>query len=424
MYNHELIFKMLDKSSRLTGVLEKNIQDLATTSNGTSNESTQKLLEQVFNHYEKFHATPLIVETDKNGVITMVNDDFAKLAEYEPQEMIGQNINILRSSRMEHGLFTDLWNHLLDGKPWTGQIQNRTKNVSSYWIDTLVCPVFDESGNPIKFWSLSFDISDLMKQKDEIELKNKDIEESLQYAKRIQRTILPSKKDMDEVLEDYFVLYKPKDIVSGDFYWFTKTVDKAFVAVVDCTGHGVPGAFMSLIGYTILNQIVKGENIIQPGLILTELHRHIRQTLKQDSEGSSSKDGMDVSILVFDRYSEKAEYSGAFRPLYLWNGSDLKIIEGDKMSIGGEQLEEERIFTNHEFEIEPEHILYMFSDGIVDQFGGPAEKKFSTKRLRDIIVQNHKESMSVQKALFNLEWKEWKGDGPQTDDVTMIGIKF
>lgn len=422
MYNLQLIYQILSQSEKMTDRMQKQMTDLL-SENGTVDQSRQ-VLDMVSKHYDKFHSPPMIMETDTKGVITYCNEEFARRAEYSMDELIGQNVNILRSSKMEQGLFTDLWNHLSEGKSWSNELQNRTKNVSTYWIDTLICPVLDENGKAIKYWSLSFDITDTVKYREDAEAQRHDIEESLQYAKRIQRTILPSKKDMDEVLEDYFVLFKPRDIVSGDFYWFTKTVDKAFIAVVDCTGHGVPGAFMSLIGYTLLNQIVKGDGIHQPGQILTELHRHIRQTLKQDSEESKNKDGMDVSLLVFDRYGESAEYAGAFRPLFWWEGSDLKIIEGDKMSIGGEQLEEERIFTNHEFEIESGNILYMFSDGLVDQFGGPSEKKFSTKRLKDIIVQNNHETINVQKALINLVWKEWKGDGSQTDDVTMIAIKF
>lgn len=422
MYDYEFILRLFDRSDRLQDDLKKSIGHL--TSDGSGNGLADEIIDLVWSHYSLYHPRPMIVETEPSGVITFVNDEFASRTEYPREELVGQNINVLRSSKMESGLFTDMWNHLLEGRPWRGQIQNRTKNYRTYWIDTLILPVFDSTGQIIKYWSLSFDITEQQQHKEEIELINKDITESLRYAKRIQRTILPSKKDMDEVLEDYFVLYKPKDIVSGDFYWFAKTVNKAFLAVVDCTGHGVPGAFMSLIGYNLLNQIVLGKHVHRPGEILSELHREIRSTLKQDKDETENKDGMDVSLLVFDRYGEGIEYAGAFRPLYWWKGNDLHVIDGDKMSIGGEQLEEERIFTNHEFEVETDHILYMFSDGLPDQFGGPEHKKFSTKRLRQLIAQNHHESMSVQRALFNIVWKEWKADLEQTDDVTMIGIRF
>lgn len=422
MYDYQYVLKQITKSDKLKEELEASLDKLA--QNGQKHEESAAVLDWVVSHYQKFHPSPLICETGKDGVITHVNKEFAELAEYEPEEMIGQNINILRSSKMEQGLFTDLWNHLSEGRPWQGQLQNRTKNLSTYWVDTLISPVFDENREVSGYWSLSFDISGPMAQQEEVEHAKHDIEESLRYAKRIQKTILPDKSEMDEVLEDYFVLYKPKDIVSGDFYWFVKTVNKAFLAVVDCTGHGVPGAFMSLIGYNLLNQIVLRQNIHQPGEILSELHRQIRQTLKQDQDDSKSRDGMDVSLVVFDRYGEHVEYAGAFRPLYWWNGEELIEIKGDKMSIGGEQLEDDRIFTNNEFEVDSEQVIYMFSDGIVDQFGGPEGKKFSTKRLKNLITQNHHESMSVQRALFNLVWKEWKGDDEQIDDVTMMGVRF
>jgi PAS domain S-box-containing protein len=422
MYDYNVVLELLGKSDVLKEEIKSSILRLCQEDSGKDN--TQALLAAVSQHFYQYHPSPLILETGLDGRMTYVNDEFARLAGYTVEEMIGQNVNILRSSRMEAGLFTDLWNHLSEGKMWRGEIQNRTNQLSTYWIDTLICPVFDAEGQPYKYWSLSFDITDLRIQQEKTEQTSKEVEESLRYAKRIQKTILPSKKDMDEVLDDYFVLYKPKDIVSGDFYWFVKTINKAFIAVVDCTGHGVPGAFMSLIGFNLLNQIVLKEHISHPGQILSELHNQIRHTLRQDQGDGQTKDGMDVCLLVLDRYGEGVEYAGAFRPLYWWNGTELVIIEGDKMSIGGEQLEEERVFTNHEFEVESGHIVYMFSDGLTDQFGGPDQKKFSTKRLRNIITENIEEPMSIQKAVFNIAWKDWKADDPQTDDVTLVAIKF
>ncbi|MDW8335327.1 MAG: SpoIIE family protein phosphatase, partial [Bacteroidia bacterium] len=174
-------------------------------------------------------------------------------------------------------------------------------------------------------------------------------------------TILPSNKLLDEYFDDYFVLYKPKDVVSGDFYWFAKTIDRVFIAVVDCTGHGVPGAFMSLIGYNLLNTIVLRQNILEPGKILSELHRQVRHALKQDQDGSKSKDGMDVALLSIELYQNKFYFAGAFRPLFFVHRGEFTTIDGDKMSIGGEQLEEERNFSTHTFEYEPGDLVYIFS---------------------------------------------------------------
>lgn len=424
MYYQQLL-SLLDKSHTFADEIQAVLQQNGSSGvNGKEGILPNPTLDGVITHYNKYHLVPMIVETDRTGIVTYVNAEFARHAKYEPKELIGQNINILRSSSMESGMFRDLWNHLLEGKSWSGQIQNRAQDYSSYWVDTYIAPVFDSDGSIQKYWSLSFDITHQKEQQLEIEAKSKDVHESLKYAKRIQQTILPSNKDLDEEFEDYFILYRPKDVVSGDFYWFARTINRIYIAVVDCTGHGVPGAFMSLIGYNLLNQIVLQQNITNPGAILSELHRQIRNTLRQDDSDSKSKDGMDVCLCAIDRYGEELQYAGAFRPLFWMHRGQLEVINGDKMSIGGEQLEEERIFTNHLIELDSEDVIYMFSDGIIDQFGGPDLKKFSTKKLKQIIEENHHESMKVQKALFNLVWKEWKGDGEQTDDVTMIGIRF
>ncbi|MCS6905972.1 MAG: SpoIIE family protein phosphatase [Bacteroidia bacterium] len=419
---YQWVIETLDKHFQLNRQMESELANLKLD---CSDPTVRDLMiEKLLQHFKDYHPLPLFAETDLQGNILYANEEFIRLSKYTASELIGKNINILRSSRMESGLFTDMWNHLKAGKPWRGELQNRAKDYNTYWIDTFICPVLDESGNIIKYWSVAFDITSQMLQKDKIEAFNQDVLESLKYARRIQKTILPSKKAMDEELNDYFVLYKPKDVVSGDFYWFNKTIDRIYVAVVDCTGHGVPGAFMSLIGYNLLNQIVLQQHIHRPGDILTELHRQVRATLRQDEDDALTQDGMDVCLCAISRFGEEVEYAGAKRPLYWVHNNQLIVIEADKMSIGGEQMEQERVFKTHILEIESGDVIYLFSDGFVDQLGGPQEKKFSTKQLKALIENNHQESMNVQKALFNIVWKDWRGDGEQIDDVTMIGIRL
>jgi len=181
---------------------------------------------------------------------------------------------------------------------------------------------------------------------------------------------------------------------------------------------------MSLIGYNLLNQIVIQKGIHEPGQILTELHNQVRATLKQDAADSKSRDGMDVCMVAVCKYVNKFEYAGANRPLLILKGDEIIEIKPTKYAIGGEQMDEERTYQNHEFKYEPGDTIYMFSDGFVDQFGGPEFKKFSTKRLKEIILANRHESLSTQRALFNIVWKDWKGDDEQTDDATMIAIRF
>ncbi len=384
-----------------------------------------KSIEAIIEFYAKHHPKPCIIETDPKGVITHVDAEFAKLAGYEPQELIGTEANILRSPNTPTGIFQQMWQKITQGEPWMGELENVRKDFSPFWIAMLIIPVVDIQGNPMKYLGIAFDLTEEYEQRRRLEEKNKELVDSLKYAKRIQKIFLPPNELLDEILDDYFVIYRPRDVVSGDFYWAAKTVDKAFVAVVDCTGHGVPGAFMSLIGHNLLNQIVLNKKIYDPGEILTELHKEVRATLKQDRQ-QRNKDGMDLAFITIERYGDKVYYAGANNHIYWWSTEkdDLIVVRADKMPIGGEQLEEERVFTTKTLEIQEGDCLYLFTDGFVDQFGGPEDKRFGSKRLKNLIRKYHNESMRIQRAKFNLEWKEWRGDGEQIDDVTMIGIRF
>lgn len=421
MYNFEEIIKFIDQTNHI----ERSLQAYIEQKTGVElNDNDVSILKKLLTHLNHHHPEPIIAETDLQGNIIYVNDEFLRLSKYSKDEILGQNIRILRSGHMPQGIYQNLWATISLGKAWTGELKNRSKDYENYWVSIFIAPIFNSDGEIINYWSVAFDITESVAQREENEAKQNDIMESLRYAKRIQRTILPDKKAMDDVFDEYFVVFKPKDIVSGDFYWFNQVVGKAFVAIVDCTGHGVPGAFMSLIGYNLLNQIVIQKGIHKPGAILTELHNQVRATLKQDAADSKSRDGMDVCLVAINKYGDEIEYAGANRPLFILHEGELTEIKPTKCSIGGEQMEEERIFQNHEISIESRDSIYMFSDGFVDQFGGPDFKKFSTKKLKQLILDNSHEPMSVQRALFNIVWKDWKGDEEQTDDVSMIAIRF
>ncbi len=265
---------------------------------------------------------------------------------------------------------------------------------------------------------------EVLEQKKEIEETHRFLTESLRYAKRIQRNLLPDKATMKKYLKNYFITFKPKDVVGGDFYWLHVDGTKRIIVIADGTGHGVPGAFITVIGYMLLNQIVVGQKIYKPADILYHLHVGVRKALKQDQEDSKSLDGMDVAICLYDEETRKAQYAGANLPFYYYQNWDIHKIKPDKKSIGGEQMEEERIFTNHEIQLYPGDAIYMYTDGFVDQLGGPEKKRFGTRRFKDLILRTQHESMDVQRAQLNFEWKEWKGDDEQLDDVTVFGMKI
>lgn len=257
-----------------------------------------------------------------------------------------------------------------------------------------------------------------------VEEKNKSITDSIKYAKRIQQAILPITTFTTEFREKGFILYKPKDIVSGDFYWMEKKGNKLLVAAVDCTGHGVPGAFMSIVGYNLLNQIVNEHGITNPGAILDELNKGVTDALRQKVEETSVKDGMDLSLIAIDYENNILEYAGAYNPLLLLRERHMVEVKADKFPIGSFVEGEVQRFTNHRIDIEKNDIIYLFSDGYADQFGGPTGKKFKYKNLKELLVSISKYRMDEQQRILDETIEKWRGDLEQVDDIMVVGIKI
>lgn len=258
--------------------------------------------------------------------------------------------------------------------------------------------------------------------RDQITEKNKSITDSINYARRIQRAMLPLKEDIDRSLKEYFILYKPKDIVSGDFYFFATKNDRVIIAAADCTGHGVPGAFMSMIGNDLLNQIIIENGITRPSEILNYLNRGVKKALKQESENSETTDGMDIALCSININSRTMEYAGAMRPLF-HASSGLNKINADTASIGGSTSENFK-FTNHEIILNQGDSVYIFTDGYVDQFGGEKGKKFMTKNLKNLLAGIAHENMNEQYHILNTTFEDWSKDNEQVDDILVIGMKF
>lgn len=269
----------------------------------------------------------------------------------------------------------------------------------------------------------------VVQQKQQLETAFKDIRDSITYAKRIQEAILPDQQNMHALLPGMFVLFRPRDIVSGDFYWFVRRDKKSFVASVDCTGHGVPGAFMSMIGNTLLNEIVLEKKIESPDEVLDMLHLRVRQALKQDS-GGETRDGMDVALVVIDHEKQTLEYAGANRPLWMISGNKFTEIKPDKMPIGGHAFGAEdasattRKFTKHTIALRSGDSVYLSTDGYADQFGGENGKKFMAKRLHQLLLDIHSLPPAAQQERLDQAFLEWKGEHEQVDDVLVIGIRY
>ncbi len=288
-------------------------------------------------------------------------------------------------------------------------------------------------------------LKEIQQKTDQVEAAYKKTHASIRYARRIQQAILPEQEEIVNYFKDAFIFFEPRDIVSGDFYWFSETVPEPFyaiqqteeglqsvfkgfedtkyvIAAVDCTGHGVPGAFMTLIGNDSLNAIVLEDKITKPRRILDKLDRTIKKYLKQEA-GGRSNEGMDMALLVIDEENKRVEFAGAKSPLYLVRDGEMHIIKGSKYPIGGAQIKNKK-FDSHRVPYQAGDAFYMFSDGFQDQFGGPNNSKYLSKRFRKFLLDISSLPMAEQRAILKKEFEDWKGDQSQTDDVLIIGMRF
>lgn len=260
-------------------------------------------------------------------------------------------------------------------------------------------------------------------QRDQIAFQNKEITDSILYAKRIQQAVLPGKYKLEQTLPEHFILFKPRDIVSGDFYWVEQKHDRIIVCVADCTGHGVPGAFMSMLGLTFLNEIVNKDEIIKASDILNRLRSYIITALSHHEEGSETRDGMDISLVVFDKQLNILEYSGAYNPLVLFRNGEIIEYKADKMPIG-KHVGEEGKFTNHKIMLQDRDMIYLFSDGFADQFGGDKGSKYKARPFKRFLQKICDEPVKKQVDMLEKELKSWMGSNEQVDDILVLGIRY
>jgi len=287
---------------------------------------------------------------------------------------------------------------------------------------------------------LAYQNTQISHQKMEIEEQNRSITDSIRYAKRIQEAILPPEKTVKEALLNSFVLFKPKDIVSGDFYWIKTKEKRTFFSAVDCTGHGVPGAFMSIIGHNGLNEAVNQHELLHPSQILDKLNEVVETTLHQNNK-TEVKDGMDIALCCIDHEKQILEYAGANNPLYIIRKKGISLtseqttieanfeteefslfeIKANKQPIGAN--ENKKSFTNKTFDLQQDDLIYVFSDGYADQFGGPKNKKFKYQSLKELLLNNAAKSMDEQKLILDQSIESWRGSNEQIDDICIFGVK-
>ncbi|MFW5699595.1 MAG: tetratricopeptide repeat protein [Bacteroidota bacterium] len=253
--------------------------------------------------------------------------------------------------------------------------------------------------------------------------KNKNITESISYARKIQTAVLPPEELVNNLLPEHFIYYLPRDIVSGDFYWVTRMQNKTIVAAADCTGHGVPGAFMSMLGFTLLNEIIGQAETLEANAILNELRNKVKKSLRQKGNEYEAQDGIDMALCIIDQPNRRVQYAGANNPVIIVRNGELKKIKGDKMPVGYQVVEKES-FTNHEIAVEPNDMIYLFSDGYVDQFGGKHGHRFKAGPFEELLKSICHRSMKEQHDILEHKLLNWKGGYDQIDDILVMGVRI
>jgi serine phosphatase RsbU (regulator of sigma subunit) len=264
----------------------------------------------------------------------------------------------------------------------------------------------------------------LVRQYMEEQKRQGEVDDSIRYAKHLQNALLPAENELQEMAGDAFVFSQPRDTLNGDFAWYTRSGNKIVLAVADCTGHGIPGALMSVLGLSLLNQVVLEERNYEPSHILRRVDDRMRTTFQRTEETRHSYDGMDIALCTIDLQQQKILFSGAMRPFWLMHKGQLLEFSGSRYPINGLRLEKDRVFKSTEVEFAPGDFIYLFTDGFTDQFGGKEDKKMTRARLRQLVEMIHENPARQQKEQLQEFFLLWKGHRPQTDDATMIGLRL
>jgi len=371
----------------------------------------------------------LIIRLNTSGQFFYANPIVTSFMDIDPKELINKTLGDIAISEVLQRYFKETIDTIKSYPNKTSTEITVPATIDGTTADRIMSfaaiPEFNENElETILF--VGHDITEAKQIEIEIQDKNRKIEDSINYAQRIQTSILPDIRSVREYLPKSFIYYKPRDVVSGDFPWFFQRNNDIYIAVVDCTGHGVPGALLSFVGYFLLNNIVDHERKMSASEVCDLLHFGVRRTLKQDTEEAEARDGMDIAFCKVNHIDKELQYSGAHRPLYHLRDGELIEYKGDRKAIGGipHRKKEEERFTNYVIKYKRGDKFFFFSDGLPDQLGGPEEKKYSPKRIRDLILGNKDLPIEKYSNLFSEDFEQWKGEGKQIDDVLLIGIEF
>ena len=361
------------------------------------------------------------------GRFEWINAGFTKLYGYTLQLLSDELDSNIFNNSIYLGIEQKLKQAIESKESFTFEHQATTRNNNKIWIHSSITPIINYENKLKQIVIVDSDITEIKVAEQKIAQQNKDIKKSITYASRIQNATLPSDSTIKKYLKESFVLFLPRDIVSGDFYWIYNLDDKIFFAAADCTGHGVPGAFMSMLGTTLLNETLstlsQKPQMLHPNFILDFLREKVIQSLRQSENETSSKDGIAISMCMFAQGGDVVEFAGAENPMIIVRDGQVLTYDADDMSIGVGFKQNDN-FKNNIINVQKNDMIYLFSDGYVDQFGGPKRKKFLIARLRELFSTIYNKPTDEQKQILYKTHIEWKGQSDQIDDIIIFGVRI
>jgi len=418
----------------------------------SNNELLHKTQIELEHQFQALNEAAIVSVTDVKGNITYVNDTFCQISKYSREELIGKNHRILKSGLQPDSIFKELWETIANGKTWQGIICNKAKDGSYYWVQSTIKPILNSKGLPEKYISIRFDITamkemqDLLSNKDKeigelnstlllaqkalekkLEHSETEIQQSLSYATRIQKAIIPSVEQVKKDVGDNFeteIWFQPKEAVSGDFYWSATTHNRTILFIGDATGHGIPGSYITLVAINALERLVKDKLILMPDILLAELDKEIRRILKQDNPNENTLfDSLEGYAVLIE--NNKISIASAMRSTYWVSGGEIKEIKGNKKSIGGKDEFGDSKFTTHTIELQTGDTLYFSSDGYETQLGGSTGHiKYGKNEFANTLKEIHNfDSPKKRMDALHRRWKDWKGFFvDQTDDIIVVSL--
>ena len=411
----------------------------------------KKQKEELQSLVNSFDRNVIFVQTDLKGVITHPSKAFCEISGYARGELINKPTSILRHPEMPKEKFKELWKTIKTESQWRGEIKNRAKNGSEFWVFSKIEPEYNNNNEHIGYKSISQDITnkkivedlsrnlekkveertiDLEKAMAEIELMHKSTQDSIEYASLLQHALIPSNDLFKKYFSDYLTIWHPKDIVGGDIYLFEELREEkeCLLMVIDCTGHGVPGAFVTMlvkaIERQIISKIVNSDEIVSPAKILSIFNRSMKHLLKQEDDDSISNAGFDCGILYYNKSKKIVKFAGAEVPLFYEFNGEVKTIKGSRHSIGYKKSNPNFEFKEHIFEAEKGMKFYITTDGYLDQNGGEKGFPFGKKRFSRIIEENYHLAFADQQELLLYEMMSYQGSNERNDDMAIVGVKI